>query len=612
MAEAVARVALLARAGNARDQLHRALTDLGAVLVAEGDPAELDPQQVISQSPTLVVVSLEPAVEAALDRFEALLALPDVQVMYDDAEVTRQLDGWDLNRWARHLAAKLLGRDTLPPAPDDAGAVPDADLSPVPGAPPTPAQLMDGARLEEYTQDAPELAEWVPTEPSLTAAADPAPAEAAADNAGVEDFHYDLGDVESSLHAIDEPAAGSAAPVMNLPSHDDDLTLDNDFSLDVDLSHLEADTAAPAADVGGLSLEDDSSTLADFEPAAGTVRFSKFGDETAPEELGDLDADVAALAAQLDAFEQTDTREAPRDPDFAIALDQPPVNEEPSAAGRGSTGAGAGAGAGTKFDFGKLELAGEDTLPPPGPPPPPKPGTSKLLDSVSLTLAPLESEDPPATKPAAAPKPAPREEAPKINFGGLSLESMDAPSAPTMVMSAVKASPGAVLVLAGMGGPDAVRQLLLNLPDNLPVPVLLYQHLEVGKHERLAEQLAKISRLPVALAAEGASADAGRVSVLPAGMSAVADGGALRFAPGPLSALLHALPAAESVVVMLSGADAALVPTAMGLQAAGATVLAQDPENCFDPAAAQAVKAQGGAAYPAAELADRVAKRWQA
>jgi chemotaxis response regulator CheB len=29
------------------------------------------------------------------------------------------------------------------------------------------------------------------------------------------------------------------------------------------------------------------------------------------------------------------------------------------------------------------------------------------------------------------------------------------------------------------------------------VPVLLYQHLEVGKHERLVEQLAKISKLPV-------------------------------------------------------------------------------------------------------------------
>ncbi|HEX7385210.1 MAG TPA: hypothetical protein VF291_12920, partial [Burkholderiaceae bacterium] len=109
------------------------MTDLGAVLVAEGDPNELDPAQLSAQSPTLVVVSLEPAVEAALDRFEKVLGHPEVQVMYDDAEVTRQLDGWDLNRWARHLAAKLLGRDTLPPPPGDAEAMPDTDLMPVPG-----------------------------------------------------------------------------------------------------------------------------------------------------------------------------------------------------------------------------------------------------------------------------------------------------------------------------------------------------------------------------------------------------------------------------------------------------------------------------------------------
>jgi chemotaxis response regulator CheB len=60
-----------------------------------------------------------------------------------------------------------------------------------------------------------------------------------------------------------------------------------------------------------------------------------------------------------------------------------------------------------------------------------------------------------------------------------------------------------VLILAGLGGPDAVRQLLSTLPDKLSVPVLLYQHLEVGKHERLVEQLAKISKLPVQLAREG-------------------------------------------------------------------------------------------------------------
>src|SRR5690606_15993897 len=109
MAEVAVRVALLARPGDARDQLRRALAELGAELVAEGDPAELDPGEVAGQSPNVVLVSLEPADEDAPDRFDGLLARPGVEVMYDEAEVTRQPDGWDLARWARHLAAKLVG-----------------------------------------------------------------------------------------------------------------------------------------------------------------------------------------------------------------------------------------------------------------------------------------------------------------------------------------------------------------------------------------------------------------------------------------------------------------------------------------------------------------------
>ena len=66
MAEVAVRVALLARPGDARDQLRRALAELGAELVAEGDPAELDPGQVAGQSPNVVLVSLEPAIEDAI------------------------------------------------------------------------------------------------------------------------------------------------------------------------------------------------------------------------------------------------------------------------------------------------------------------------------------------------------------------------------------------------------------------------------------------------------------------------------------------------------------------------------------------------------------------
>ena len=73
--------------------------------------------------------------------------------MFDDAEVTAKLDGWDLNRWARHIAAKLLGSEALPPAPEGTPILARASSCPTPALPPTPAQLMDDARLEDYTAD---------------------------------------------------------------------------------------------------------------------------------------------------------------------------------------------------------------------------------------------------------------------------------------------------------------------------------------------------------------------------------------------------------------------------------------------------------------------------
>lgn len=614
MAEADVRVALLARAGAARDQLHRALNDLGATMVAEGDPAELDPADVAAKSPTLIVVSLEPAIEAALDRFDDLLSQHGVEVMYDDAEVTRQLDGWDLNRWARHLAAKLLGRDILPPPPEgaDAGPLAQADLMPAPGAPPTPAQLMDEARFEDYAQDAPDLAQWVPSSPSLTEAPSPAPAQAQA-AAAEPVFEMDTSAIELSLQDIDAGHApiAAAAPAPAMSAHE--LTLDSEFTMDVDLSHLEAAAATPVASSerrSMLELEDDSSTLADFEVSAEPVRFSQFGQDEVQEEIGDLDADVAALAAQLEAFEKTDTRETAREPDFSLQLgEEPPARTEAPRAATAAAAAPASARQpAASFDFSNLSLEGE--------PPPVMPAAkaevkaSSLLGSSSFSLEPIDEAP-------AAPAPA-KTAAPQVDFAStLTLEGEPPPPPRQHAPLPVSDDPaddagseGAVLILAGLGGPDAVRQLLSSLPEHLPVPVLLYQHLEVGKHERLVEQLAKISRLPVTLAQAGASPKRGQVSVLGSGMSAGVEGKAMRFAEGKLAQILSSLPAANSAVLMLSGADADLVPAALALAKSGGLVLAQDPDNCFDPAAAAALKRQGIATYPALGLARQVAERW--
>jgi hypothetical protein len=55
-----------------------------------------------------------------------------------------------------------------------------------------------------------------------------------------------------------------------------------------------------------------------------------------------------------------------------------------------------------------------------------------------------------------------------------------------------------------------------------------------------------------------------------------------------------------------------LVPAILAVREGGGTVLAQDPEVCFDSSAAEAMQRQGAAVYPALGLARQVASRWPA
>lgn len=567
MAEAAVRVALLARPGDARDQLRRALAELGAELVAEGDPSELDPAEVAGHSPRVVLVSLEPAIEDALERFDDLLAQPGVEVLYDDAEVTRELDGWDLARWARHLAAKLVGSDLLPPVPGDADPLPQMDFSRMePGAPPKPADVMADARLEDYASESVDLSEWVPSEPKLSDEPRSEDAASSADNAeSADEVDLDLDlsgleqalagdDADSDTHADASPEAG--------PDFGDSLSLEDDTS-PVRLSDDDGQDFQLADEPA------DEPLLADMELADGPVNFSSFSEEDAPP-VDTLDDDVAALAAQLEAFEANDQRQQPADTTFDLSLDEPgtqaPVEPAPSPPPALAPESGTSSFGG----FGNLELAPMDDAPPDEP-------VEVAFASSSDASAPRNSR--------------------------LSLAEQNA--APSQSMHA-----GALLVLAGLGGPDAVRQLLAALPVNLPLPVLLYQHLDTGKHDRLVGQLAKASQMPVDLAQDGKLAFPGRVVVLPPGMGARRDGNNLAFAAGDLSAVLSALLPAESAVLVLSGADPALVASVIEIHAAGGLVLAQDPSGCFDPTAAEAVAKAGAASGAPADLAARIVERW--
>jgi chemosensory pili system protein ChpB (putative protein-glutamate methylesterase) len=478
------KVALLAREGEARDLLRRALAELGAELVLEADPDAVDAGMLAEARAGAVLFSVEPATEAALERLDGVLADPALGVVFDEAETTARLSGWDRNRWARHLAAKLLGRDPLPPG-TSAEAHPEAALHLEPGIAQA-AVVADEAALAGFTAEADASALAVPSATRFETPEPPSPEV------------FDLGELDLS------EAERAAFGEFEARQHD----RPGGFA------------SVPLAD---------ADAVAEFDVDA------------------ELDADLARLAAELDARDDTG------------ALPTGPSPGSPAAL--------------------SLESPAQ-----PDPPPP------RHFDLSALELAPLDAPLPAAAAATTSRVPVP----PALDGSHLALAPIEGEE--------VAAAGRLVLVLSGMGGPDAVRQLLRALPTGFPAAVLLRQALDGGRHDRFVEQLAKVSRLPVALAAAQETPPPREVRVLPGALPAA---GALRLGDGP-EALIAAVAASDGAVVVLSGAEPALVAPLAAALAAGLRVIVQDPDSCFEPTAAEALRTAGAPAVGASELAARL------
>lgn len=170
---------------------------------------------------------------------------------------------------------------------------------------------------------------------------------------------------------------------------------------------------------------------------------------------------------------------------------------------------------------------------------------------------------------------------------------------------------GVVLIEGGLGGPDAVRQLLGALPEGFPRPVLVRLQLDGGRYDRLVRQMERATAMPVQLAEAGMTVSPGEVYFLPPDLMPSAAGGALRFAEaGDIAGLADAVPADDSALLFLSGADASLVDVAMGPAWQGALVGGQSEEGCYDPVAARAVAQRGGPSGSPTDIADWLIARW--
>ena len=76
--------------------------------------------------------------------------------------------------------------------------------------------------------------------------------------------------------------------------------------------------------------------------------------------------------------------------------------------------------------------------------------------------------------------------------------------------------------------------------------------------------------------------------------------------------VLFALPADDTAVLLLSGADPSLVDGALAHAANGAFVAGQSPDGCYDAAAPLALTARGGTAATPQELVQSLLQRWPA
>lgn len=230
-----------------------------------------------------------------------------------------------------------------------------------------------------------------------------------------------------------------------------------------------------------------------------------------------------------------------------------------------------------------------------------------------LSLTPVDDDAPAAAEtPAKSPAPAPDLSALEARISGLSLVDIDDGAADASSPFGASLACGIVLVEAGLGGPDPVRQLLAALPAEFPAVVLVRLHLQGGRYDRLVAQMERASALPVALAEAGATANPGTIYFLPEGIGLAARGASFGFIadPAPAAGMFAALPPKNSALVFLSGSDPQLVDVAQATAAAGTLVIAQSAEDCYDGTACAELRARGVVSALPVELAGRLASRW--
>lgn len=470
--------------GHLRDALH----ERGARIVHEGGVAGLNRELLQQVGADVLVINLDDDADDALDQLYDIIDGDRPRVVFNDAQASRALSGWDRARWARHLAVKVLAMgDIDPPRPEDAREVQVAPALVAAVAPVVTETLGRDAVDEPATFATPaedDLAAPIAQDMATPLMADEPPPDLPADE-------------PLQTAASEDDAPGAAFDAHAGIPFDDEIEPAADPGITAESDDLAAELEALLAS-GELPDEEDEQTV-----GAG-LRFT--GDEELPP-LHDGDFGVVELADSDDdriALDESAPSSAVDELDFS-ALDAPDLTAEAMDAAA------------------SVVPAAPET-------PVRAPDNWALLDEE----APVESNDKPDAavfgieKLSAAEFLAPDVEPvaadlqPTMSLELVSMEEAIAPQAfvpdHEMVLDELGSALSRIVLLgAAVDGVDSVCEFMRSLPASTRLTFLLTQHLGSHTEQEMLARLAEKSPLPVRVAEAGRRVGMGEVLMVPAG-----------------------------------------------------------------------------------------------
>jgi chemosensory pili system protein ChpB (putative protein-glutamate methylesterase) len=133
-AAALPRTALLYTDDALLAHVEQTLAALRVPVVYRAALAQADHAALADARPEIALINLDDRCGEELDALTATLDAAGVPVVFNDADISHGLEGWARARWARHLCAKLCGKEDVdPPRPAQPAAMEAAVAAPAAG-----------------------------------------------------------------------------------------------------------------------------------------------------------------------------------------------------------------------------------------------------------------------------------------------------------------------------------------------------------------------------------------------------------------------------------------------------------------------------------------------